>query len=717
MRHSRPGTLSIFRGNDMLNIVRGDLKSKPIASSKLTDYFESIATQLDGTLYVGYPIIGTSTGGFQIDAMLVTREKGLVAFHIVEGVEGIDYQEIQDECFTKIQSKLLQNKDLTEGRVLVVDIKVVTYAPAWKEITTQLDYPCFNTERDLGNYLNNIVWDKSEYFEKLMAVLQSITTIRKGKTRIAKKPDSKGAKLKKLEDSIANLDRTQNEAVIETVEGVQRIRGLAGSGKTIVLALKVAYLHATNPDWKIAVTFNTRSLKGQFKRLIRTFTYEHINEEPNWENIDIYHAWGSPTSDGIYFNLCKDHDVEYVDFGRARTLTSTYGQEFDEVCKKALNEIKVYTPKYDLIVVDEAQDFSSEFLRICYNLLKEPKRLVYAYDELQSLSKKSMDTPENIFGFDNAERPLVTLKNEAGKPKQDIVLYKCYRNSKEVLTTAHALGFGVYRQELVQMFAQSSLWNDIGYKLLEGQLAPGNEVVLSRDNSTSPDFLSNHSPIDELMQFHDFDDSNQQLEYVVSEIKKNLEEDELRPDDIIVINADPLTTKRVVGVFRQRLFELGINSNLAGVSTSQDVFYTDDAVTFTGIYRAKGNEAAMVYIINAQDCYSGLELAKKRNILFTAMTRSKAWVRVCGVGGDMKLLKAEYQKVKENNFNLRFTYPTQEQMEHMNLVNRDMTPEEKGAIKKNERFLNQLLDDLAAGRIQKEDLPKELTEKLKQLWI
>ena len=30
----------------------------------------------------------------------------------------------------------------------------------------------------------------------------------------------------------------QSKAVIETVDGVQRIRGLAGSGKTIVLALK-----------------------------------------------------------------------------------------------------------------------------------------------------------------------------------------------------------------------------------------------------------------------------------------------------------------------------------------------------------------------------------------------------------------------------------------------------------------------------------------------
>lgn len=34
--------------------------------------------------------------------------------------------------------------------------------------------------------------------------------------------------------------------------------------------------------------------------------------------------------------------------------------------------------------------------------------------------------------------------------------------------------------------------------------------------------------------------------WVAMEIKKNINEDELRPDDIIVINPDPLTTKRVV---------------------------------------------------------------------------------------------------------------------------------------------------------------------------
>lgn len=702
----------------MLNIVRGDLKNKPVSSKKLADFFESIKDTLDGTLYIGYPIIGTANGGFQIDAMLVCREKGLIVFHIEEGIEYTEnYKDIQDESYTKIKSKLIQYKELTEKRDLAIDINISTFAPAWRTINQDEYYPCINSIDGLRSYTNNISWTNPQYFEKLLSVLQSITTIRKNKVRQVKIPNSKGTKIQKLEESIANLDRTQNEAVIETVEGVQRIRGLAGSGKTIVLALKVAYLHAKNPDWKIAVTFNTIFLKEQFKRLIRTFTYEHINEEPNWENIDIYHAWGATSSEGIYLNVCKEHNIEYIDFMGAKRYTSIYGQEFDAVCKKALSEIKVFKQKYDLIVIDEAQDFSKEFLQICYNILKQPKRLVYAYDELQSLNKKSMDTPENIFGSDNLGNPLVKLKNEPNSPKQDIVLYKCYRNSKEVLTTAHALGFGIYKNDgLVQMFEQPSLWADIGYVLEEGELKEKSKVILSRTNNTSPDFLSSHSEVDDLIKFKVFNTNLEQVDYIVNAIKKNIEEDELRLDDIIVINTDPLTTKKVSGIFREKLYSIGINTNLAGVSTSQDIFYTDDAITFTGIFRAKGNEAAMVYIINSQYCYSGYELAKKRNILFTAITRSKAWVRVCGYGDDMINLEKEYIKVKGNSFKLKFNYPTLEEMEHMNIVNRDMSPEEKNKIIKNEKNISEFLDDLKNGKLKKEDLPKELIEQLKELF-
>lgn len=114
----------------------------------------------------------------------------------------------------------------------------------------------------------------------------------------------------------------------------------------------------------------------------------------------------------------------------------------------------------------------------------------------------------------------------------------------------------------------------------------------------------------------------EQDKWIVEQIKVNLKEDELRPDDIIVINPDPLTTKMKVASIRNMLFFENINSHTAGVDTTPDVFFTenDDSIVFTGIYRAKGNEAAMVYVINAESCYdSFFDLAKKRNQLFTAM--------------------------------------------------------------------------------------------------
>ena len=221
----------------MLSIVRGDLKNKPVSSKKLADFFESVKGTLEGTLYIGYPIIGTAQGGFQIDALLVCKEKGLVAFHIVEGVDNsMDFHDTQDESYTKILSKLTQYKELTHKKNLAININIVTYAPAWKSIEKDEEYPCTINDTELKSFLDGIAWDKPQYYEMLLSVLQSITTIRKNKPRTVQKVDSRGAKLQKLEESIANLDSTQNEAVIETVEGVQRIRGLAGSGKTIILA-------------------------------------------------------------------------------------------------------------------------------------------------------------------------------------------------------------------------------------------------------------------------------------------------------------------------------------------------------------------------------------------------------------------------------------------------------------------------------------------------
>ena len=485
-----------------------------------------------------------------------------------------------------------------------------------------------------------------------MSAIESVSTIRKGRTR--QTPESKhsrGAKLKKLEDSIATLDPKQNRAVIETVEGIQRIRGLAGSGKTIVLALKAAYLHAQHPDWRIAVTFNTRSLKGHFHRLITAFSLE-TGSEPNWDNLRIINAWGAPGGeerDGIYHEFCRTNGLEYFDFGTARR-RFLRGKEFSMVCEYALRQVGESRQIYDAILVDEAQDFSPAFLRLCFDLLKEPKRLVYAYDELQNLAGESVPTPEEIFGRNSDGSPRVQFDvSEGHGPRRDIILNRCYRNSRPVLVAAHALGFGVYRQAerrddlgLIQMFEHAQLWEEIGYSTKDGKIEEGLPVILYRTPETSPPFLEDHSRIDDLIQFISFDNEASQTEWLAQAISRNLHHDELRHSDIMVVNPDPRTTRAKVGPVRERLLTMGITCHLAGVDTEQDVFFKpQDSVTFSGIYRAKGNEAGMIYIFNAQDCHSAVRnLASIRNQLFTRHNKKQ------GVGARARIRK-QYERARK----------------------------------------------------------------------
>ena len=269
------------------------------------------------------------------------------------------------------------------------------------------------------------------------------------------------------------------------------------------------------------------------------------------------------------------------------------------------------------------------------------------------------------------------------------------------------------------MFDQSQLWEEIGYRVREGDLKEGADVTLYRPEDTSPKFLEEHSDIGDLVQFIPFDNGEEQISWLVGEIRKSLEKDELRHDDIMVINPDPLTTREKVGPIRSRLLEMGIMSHLAGVDTNPDVFFRDSSegsVTFTGIYRAKGNEAGMVYVINAQDCHaeSG-NLASLRNRLFTALTRSKAWIRVLGVGGGMEELKQEYEKLKERNFELKFTYPTQDQREQLRIIHRDMTQAERERLKSGQRGLDGLLGDIESGTLHIEDLDEDLIARLKKI--
>ena len=188
------------------------------------------------------------------------------------------------------------------------------------------------------------------------------------------------------------------------------------------------------------------------------------------------------------------------------------------------------------------------------------------------------------------------------------------------------------------MFEDKKLWEDIGYIIKDGVIKDGETVTLYRTEETSPGFLENHSQIDDLIQFRKFDNINQEARWIADDIEKNLRDEELKYQDIMIIHPDPKVTKGYVSQLRIMLMDKKIKSHIVGVQTTPDDFFQEDSIAITQIYRAKGNEAAVIYLINADLCAKGINLSRKRNILFTAITRSKAWVRVSGLGDDMDIL-------------------------------------------------------------------------------
>lgn len=120
----------------------------------------------------------------------------------------------------------------------------------------------------------------------------------------------------------------------------------------------------------------------------------------------------------------------------------------------------------------------------------------------------------------------------------------------------------------------------------------------------------------------------------------------------------------------------------------------------------------MVYIVNAEFCQVGFELSRKRNILFTGITRSRCWVRLFGVGPLMQALKDEVDEVRRRQFALEFTYPTEEELKKLARVHRDMTDEERKDWERKISDAGELFRAVIDGDLPLEALPPELQKSI-----
>ncbi|MFR9013348.1 MAG: hypothetical protein ACLVI5_07285 [Desulfovibrio piger] len=87
----------------------------------------------------------------------------------------------------------------------------------------------------------------------------------------------------------------------------------------------------------------------------------------------------------------------------------------------------------------------------------------------------------------------------------------------------------------------------------------------------------------------------------------------------------------------------------------------------------------------------GPEIIKQRNILFTAITRSRAWVRIYGVGSLFSALQNEFFKCKNEEFRLSFKYPNRDEMQEIRKLNRERTEKEKVTAERAKNNISELI--------------------------
>ena len=522
-----------------------------------------------------------------------------------------------------------------------------------RSITKQTEHVVFNCVENEFSFTELEKRISDIDYKLLVNIIQNASFINKSVSVVVEQPAKNISEAIELNNKkIAQFDFDQMAASLTITDKCERIRGLAGSGKTVLLAMKAARLHYKYPEKKIAFVFYTKSLYSQTTTLIRKYYNLIAEDEPNWDNLKILHSWGGRTTgDGFYYMICKENGIP------SRPFIAGEADGFARNCRELLDSD--LSQMFDCILIDEAQDFPLVFFQLAYKVAREPKKIVIAYDELQTTNNITIPSFEELFGSTN-DVPNVRLESAF-----DYILRKSYRNTLETLLTAFAFGFGFY-DELTQIIQDRATWEALGFKT-DSTMSAGSRVIVNRPRDNSPNSVLNYWHNTNPVEINLAETSEESFNFIAKQIQQLIQQHGVKPTDILVIDVAMNKTKNL-SLLQTYLLGIGIPSYLPGVYADARDFFQEGYVTLSTPRNAKGNEVPIVFVLGCEEIYAKstmVEKRKARNFMFISITRSKGWVYLCAVGRVKGKFTSEYKKITDNIPNLVFTYPDDEQIKLM----------------------------------------------------
>jgi len=422
------------------------------------------------------------------------------------------------------------------------------------------------------------------------------------------------------------LSAEQRQLAQVTVGGFPRlVRGVAGSGKTVVLAEQVArYLYRQLPgfdsmslpeaDVSVAVVCFNQTLVDFLRRKVQAaYKLRTLAEEVPSRVLLITHL------NNLFWTLCKYRGwpLNYISTKDVPDSVERAQQYRSQIAAFAESEPERYHKLcFDALFIDEGQDFDPEEYKLLLDLVKtDPqtgeKTLIIFYDDAQ-----------NVYG---RPRPVwqslgINIRRERGR-----VMRRSFRNTRQIVELAFNVLLGTQAPATIKV--QTKTFADLSYlrdqRLIEESADYCKVWFAERDGL--------------LPQVKGFTSHADEVAWVAQEIVRLIKEESVRPEDILVLFHQPTVVNRF-GLKQQ------IQQAIPGQQFIEPYGISDDKhsyifrpgyLTLSTVYGAKGYDAPIVFVIGSDRFDTD---TKARAAFYVGATRAKLLLYVTGIERGQSLL-------------------------------------------------------------------------------
>ncbi|WP_214884884.1 MULTISPECIES: 3'-5' exonuclease [unclassified Exiguobacterium] len=373
--------------------------------------------------------------------------------------------------------------------------------------------------------------------------------------------------------NIRAMDLHQENLAKQLGDQNRLIRGVAGSGKTLILASRAKLLSKQHPEWKILILCYNISLARFIEQMV-----QQMMLEPD----DLF--------DFDPLVKCKSHLIEVRNFHAWLQNDLHISEKRILATLEKLRKREIILPSYDAILIDEGQDFEPEWLELASEVLNpETKSLLLVEDRAQSIYKRKRSYVQDT-GLDFRGRSKILNIN--------------YRNTSQIVSFA----WSFYQ-------SNSSLKDKVVTKELDGEII-------------APQSTLRRGPEPAIIKCEHF---FKEADLVARQIKKLHDEKKVPYSEMLILyRVQKFSSMHYVDALQRALDYYEIKHFwITENSETKRTFSKDDkCVKISTIDSSKGLDFQAVFIVNVENMPFKYEKNVEREVslLYIGMTRAKEYL-------------------------------------------------------------------------------------------